>query len=255
MKLLKTYSLFIIAAVVLSCSSDGDGGDNNLTNFRSEICNNVVGPTAAYWDYANAMPIPLTQVPILKNINGQFIHSQLPYLGFPMPQGYSATEVTIPQTQTIGVNVIRNDNAVVWRYVPSTTVSANFSVNDIIATEINQMFSFYGFNGNFEVLCTQTKRANQSGGIVQDFTARLIRFGNFTGLVWVNATRIQDLGVSFASISISSGPTNEYDNLVMETFLPLSFQLLVNDRENLSDRDGDGTPDIYDREPDNPNVQ
>lgn len=256
MKSLKLFSFISLTILIVSCSSDSDGnGNNKLANFQSKICNTVTGPTAAYWDYANAMTIPLTQVPILKNTNGQFIHSQLPYLGFPLPQGYNATEITIPQTQTIGVNVIRNDNAVVWRYVPSTTVPANFSVNDIIATEINQMFNFYGFSGNFNVLCTQTKSANQSGGIVTEFTARLIQFGNFTGLVWINATRVQGLATSFVSISVSSGPTNEYNNLVVETFLPLSFQLLVNDRDTLSDRDGDGTPDIYDREPDNPKVQ
>lgn len=239
-----------------SCSSDNEGDtNNNLNNFTSQICNGITGPTAIYWDYANGIPAPLTQIPILKNTSGQFIHSQLPYIGFPMPQGFTAIEVNNPQTQTLGVNVIRNDNAVVWRYVPTSNFPANSSVNDIIATEINSMFSFYGFNGNFDVLCSETKSVNQTGNIITTFSGRLIRFGNFTGLVWINVTQVQGLANFFVSTSVSSGPTNEYNNLVMETFLPLSFQLLVTDRDNLSDRDGDGTPDIYDREPDNPNVQ
>ena len=254
MKPFKLYSLLLVITLLASCSSDNNN-DENPTNATSKICNNVTGPTAVYWDYSNGLATPLTQAPLLKNTNGQFIHSQLPYIGFPMPQGYTATEVNIPQTQTLGVNVIRNDNAVVWRYVPTSTFPANFSANDIIATEINSMFNFYGFNANFEVLCSETKSVNQTGNVITTFNGRLIRFGNFTGLVWIIVTQIEGLASFFVTSSVSSGPTNEYNNLVMDIFLPLSFQLYVNDRGTLSDRDGDGVPDIYDREPDNPNIQ
>ena len=58
-----------------------------------------------------------------------------------MPQGYTATEVLIQQTATLGVNVVRDDNNVVWRYVPTSTFQGNVDVNDILAFEINTMFS------------------------------------------------------------------------------------------------------------------
>ena len=87
------------------------------------------------------------------------------------------------------------------------------------------------------------------------FSSRLIQFGNFTGLVWVNVTAVQGLPTLSVASAVSAGPTSEFDNLVMDVFLPLSFQLLVIDRGTLSDRDNDGTPDIFDKEPDNPNVQ
>lgn len=255
MKSIKLHLLLALTILVTSCSSDNAGGDNNLANANSQICNNVTGPTAVFWDYANGLPTPLTQAPLLKNTNGQFIHSQLPYIGFPLPQGYTGIEVNILQTQTLGVNVIRNDNAVVWRYVPTSNFPANFSVNDIIATEINSMFNFYGFNGNFDLLCSETKSVNQASNVITTFSGRLIRFGNFTGLVWIIVTQVEGLANFFVSSSVSSGPTNEYNNLVMDIFLPLSFQLYVNDKGTLSDSDGDGMPDIYDREPDNPRVQ
>ncbi len=258
MKQSNLYALLMLAILVLSCSTDNNEENaNNLANFTPQInCNaNVVGPIAAYWDYANSVPPPLTQVPILQNTAGQFIHSQHPYLGFPLPQGYQGFEAQDPQTAPLGVNVIRNDNAVIWRYVPLSTFPQNFSLNDIIAREINGMFGFYNFNGNFEVLCTRTPTPISELGVNRFFTARLIRFGNFTGLVWVHVVQVQGLPTLSVASSVSAGPTNEYNNLVMDTFLPLSFQLLVRDRETLSDRDNDGTPDIFDSAPDDPKVQ
>lgn len=260
MKPLKQLCALLIIASILSCSSNNDSNENNLANYTPRInctSNTVVGPTAAYWDYGNSVPPPLTQVPIIANPGAQFIHSQHPYLGLTIPQGYTASEDTDPFTAPLGVNIIRNDNAVAWRYVPLSTYPLNFSVDDIIAREINdKMFAFYGTNGsNFEVLCKNTPPPIVENGLTRVFSSRLIRFGNFTGLVWVNVTAVQGLPTLSVASSVSAGPTNEYDNLVMDVFLPLSFQLLVSDRGTLSDRDNDGTPDIFDREPDNPNVQ
>ncbi len=255
MKLIKLCSLIILLTTIISCSSDNGGlENNNLTNFTSQICNGITGPSAIYWDYSNGIPAPLNQIPVLPNPGQQFIHSQHPYLGFIAPQGYTATEDRNQQTSPLGVNVIRNDNAAIWRYVPLSSYPTNFSVNDIIGTEINQMFNFYNFNGDFDVLCTETRTVNQ-GGLATTFSARLLRFGNFTGLVYVNVTFVQGLPTISAASSVSAGPTNEYNNLVMDTFLPLSFQLLVSDRETLSDRDNDGAPDIFDNAPDDPKVQ
>ncbi|WOD44149.1 hypothetical protein [Hwangdonia lutea] len=263
MKSIKLYGILFIILNVLSCSSDnnGDNNQNNLANYTPRInctSNTVIGPIAAYWDYGNSVPPPLAQVPILANPGTQFIHSQHPYLGLTIPQGYTALEDTDQFTAPLGVNIIRNgNNAALWRYVPLSTYPLNFTVDDIIAREINdKMFAFYGANGNnFEVLCENKPPLISENGITRVFSSRLIRFGNFTGLVWVNVTAVQGLPTLSVASSVSAGPTNEFDNLVMDVFLPLSFQLLVSDRTTLSDRDNDGTPDIFDREPDNPDVQ
>ncbi|MFD1615551.1 hypothetical protein [Gelatiniphilus marinus] len=264
MKSTKLYSILLIILIVLSCSSDNnESNENNLANYTPRInctSNTVVGPTAAYWDYGNSVPPPLTQVPIIANPGSQFIHSQHPYLGLTIPQGYTASEDTDQFTAPLGVNIIRNgnkSNAAVWRYVPLSSYPLNFSVDDIIAREINdKMFKFYGTNGNnFEVLCKNTPPPISENGLTRVFSSRLIRFGNLTGLVWVSVTAVQGLPTLSVASSISVGPTNEYDNLVMDVFLPLSFQLLVSDRGTLPDRDNDGTPDIFDKEPDNPDVQ
>lgn len=86
----------------------------------SQICNTLSGPSAIYWDNANGIPVPLTQAPLLANPGLQFIQSQYPALGFQMPQGYNGVEIFSLQLATIRVNVLRNDNAVVWRHMPAT---------------------------------------------------------------------------------------------------------------------------------------
>ncbi len=255
MKTIVLSSLIITSTILLSCNKDDDGGiANELANFSSGLTDKVTGPTAAYWDYANGNPLPLSQIPMLTDPGSQFTHTELPYLGFQMPRGYTGTQIYDQQTGSIGVNVIRNDNAVVWRYVPTSTFPGNFTLNDIIGTEINGMFNFYGFNGDFEVLDTRTKTVSQSG-ISTTFSGRLLRFGNFTAVVWVNVTVVPGLSNYFVTSSVSSAPNVEFDNMVISVFLPISYQLLVADRDTLSDRDNDGTPDIYDSQPDNPNVQ
>ena len=260
MKPLKKLFALLLILAIFSCSSNDENNENNLANYIPKIncvSSTVVGPTAAYWDYGNSVPPPLAQVPIIANPGSQFIHSQHPYLGLTIPQGYTAFEDTDQFTAPLGVNIIRSDNAAVWRYVPLSTYPLNFSVDDIIAREINdKMFNFYGTNGgDFEVLCKNTPPPISENGLTRVFSSRLIRFGNFTGLIWVSVTAVQGLPTLSVASSVSAGPTNEFDSLVMDVFLPFSFQLLVSDRGTLSDRDNDGTPDIFDKEPDNPNVQ
>ncbi len=251
MKPLKFIPFLIFTFLVASCSKD-DANDQ-LQNFQSSICNNVVGAPALYWDYAHGLPVPLTQIPTIANPGGQFIHSQYPALGFQMPAGFSGQELYIPQTQTIGVNVIRNDNNVVWRYVPSTTLQGQVGINEIIASEINGMFAFYGFNGTPQVLCTTTAQENLSVFTVF-FGARLIRFGNMTALVWARNMYDSTLNMTFTSLSLSVAPTAEFDTQVFGTFMPISFQLLVIDND-VRDSDLDGTPDHQDNFPFDPTRQ
>ena len=256
MKLTKHISLNILVLVLLvSCSKK----DNNTTqadaiaNYTSQLCNNVSGVKAIYWDGANGLQMPLTEIPLLENTQEQFIHSQYPYLGFPLPQGYTGFELYDEQTATIGVNVIRNDNQVVWRYVPTTTFPGNTTITDVMALEINQALAFYQFNGTPQVLCTETRTSSENG-ITTTFSARFINFGNYTALVWANIQNVEGLNSVFASTATTVGQATEYDDLIMSIFLPLNFQLLVIDNGVL-DSDLDGTPDSQDNFPFDPTRQ
>ncbi len=254
MKPKATVLTLLLLLIFCSCSKDDTNEQTpqqQFSNFNSSICTNLTGVSGLYWDYAHGIPVPLTQIPTIVNPGTQFIHSQYPGLGFTMPQGYSATEVVIPQVSTLGVNVVRNDNNVMWRYVPSISLQGNVNVNDIIAFEINNMFNTLGFNGTPEVVCTTTQSGTLGGTFQNTFGARFIRFGTFTALVWVNTFYEPSLNSSFASLSVSLAPTAEFDSIVFETFLPISFQLLIID-DGVRDSDADGFPDNQDNYPFDP---
>jgi len=252
MKHLNALLITLVLVLSTSCSKDDNNDQQEIQNFQS-TCENASGPTGIYWDYAKGRAVPLTQIPTIANPGGQFIHSQYPALGFQMPAGFTGQEVYIPQTQTIGVNVIRNDNNVIWRYIPSSSFVGNVQINDVIASEMNGMFAFYGFNGNFDLLCTETL-PQEIAGFTRVFGARLIRFGDKTALVWAIVMFEPTLNVTFTSVSVSVAPTAEFDSQVMNTYLPISFQLLVIDN-GVRDSDLDGTPDNQDNFPFDPTRQ
>ena len=75
-----------------------------------------------------------------------------------------------------------------------------------------------------------------------------------TAQVIINSYFETSLGSTFASVSVASGPTAEFDNLVMDVFLPIHWQLLIID-DNVRDSDLDGTPDNQDNFPFDPQRQ
>lgn len=246
----KYITLSMLLLFLSACSSDS-GGQKDLKQVQSQICSNVVGPTAMYWDFAHSLPIPLTEVPTIKNPGQQFIHSLSPLLGFTIPKGFTAYEVTDYQTATIGVNVVRDDNAVVFRWIPNTQTVGQISSTDIIASEINNMFSIFGFNGTPDVLCSTTDNSIFEG-IPSQFSARLLQFNGITAQVWVRSTYVA--GETFSAISLTVAPSNEYDQQVMNTFLPINYQLFVGRDGSFIDNNGDGVPAYEDPDDNDPNV-
>lgn len=260
MKAFKIYGLLVIIILLASCNSN----DNDAVNFANAtpqvqcITNNLVGPTAVYWDYANGIPAPFTSIPMMPNPQGTFNHPDVfTNIRFSVPQGYTVTPLSIQNT-AFGADLVRSNgntqNKVLWRYYPITSFSGSANIDQIRAFFINDlMVNEYGFNGTPTVDCAPPTQFTDFGGITRSFSSRAIRFGNIRAIIGV-AVSPTPFGSSVA-VSISAGPINEYDNLVMDVFFPISFELLLPDRDSLSDRDGDGTPDVFDPEPDNPNVK
>ncbi|WP_111308586.1 hypothetical protein [Confluentibacter sediminis] len=257
MKSTKLFFLILIASSIISCSSNDDNAANLAGATSIQGCLNVVGPTAVYWDAANGIPTPFKNIPMVANPQGTFNHPDVfTNIRFTVPQGYTATPLSV-QNLAFGVDLRRSNNdvqnKVLWRYYPLVSFATSnidqiraFAINDFLVNE-------YGFNGTPTVDCSTPNQTADFGGITRTVSNRAIRFGNTRAIISI-AVVPTPLGSS-ASISISAGPINEYDDLVMNVFFPITFELLLPDRETLSDRDGDGVPDIYDREPDNPNVQ
>lgn len=253
MKRLISLVLLALSVLILSCNSD-DGTptpNNDLQGFNSQICDNAQGPAAAYWDFAHSLPVPLTSVPVIRNPGAQFIHSQFPLLGFIIPQGFTPFEITDPQTGTIGVDVVRNDNNVVFRWIPNTQAPGQISSRSIIANEINALLAFFEFNGTPDVICT-TSANTVFETIPSEFNARLLQFGGMTAQVWVRSSFIA--GGTFSAISITAAPTAEYNTQVLDTFLPINFQLFVGNDGDIVDQDGDGFTILEDPDDQDPNV-
>ncbi|MFD2725454.1 hypothetical protein [Hyunsoonleella rubra] len=256
MKAIKLYGLLVIAILLASCSTN-DNDAVNLGNATSQQgCPNLVGPTAVYWDAANGIPAPFSSIPIMPDPKVRFTHS-FPNINmsFDVPQGYAATEIAIPNS-AFGADIRRSNNdvqnKVFWRYYPVVSFTTT-NIDQIRAIVINDLLANeYGFNGTPIIDCAPPTQVADFGGISRAVSNRAIRFGNTRAIISV-AVVPTPLGSS-ATISISAGPINEYDNLVMNVFFPITFELLLPDRESLSDRDNDGVPDIFDVAPDNPNI-
>lgn len=248
---------FLVIALTFSCNSNDDDGVQRqeqprpLQNFQSSFCPGITGPMGAYWDFGHGRLLPLNEVPVIKNPGQQFIHSRYPYLGLILPVGFTAQEINDPTTQAIGVNILRNDGLVLWKYIPSMTILGNVNAKNIVADEVNATFQNFNFNGDFNLLCTSSNTKTENGFLVQS-EARLIQFGNMTTQIGIQVLGSPSTGASFITIYKVFAPTAAYNSQVMETFLPFTYQLFVNPDNTLSDRDNDGTPDIYDSAPDDP---
>lgn len=263
MKRIKIYFVLLCIAFY-GCSTDDDSTTMqqaaSIANRVSTTCTNpdpnpnVVGFTGLYWDMANgdvAAYGELQQVPVIQNPGGQFIHSQQPLLGFTLPQGFSAFESA--GQNVVGADVIRNDNQVVYRWVPLATVFQPLvPTQTIIEQEINSMLSFFGFQGQPEVLCTRT--AQQNNILPQEFNGRLLRFNGMIAQVWVIGTYVDGLGSSSFAISVSVAPEAEYETQIQETFLPFIFQLFVRPDGEFIDKDGDGFDNLVDPNDCDPNI-
>lgn len=254
---MKYSGLFFLSTLFLlfGCSKDDDSSVDELQNVQAQFCNNFSGPAAAYWNMANGIFVPLPDFPVIANPGGRITNDLQPLLSLEYPQGYRGFQIIDNQTATLGLDILRNDNAVFFRWIPVSTSFNIDSFDDIIAREINTMFGVYGHNGNFDVVCTRTI-SQEFDGLLVNFNARLLRFGEFTGLIWVRSVLVPGLGNVNSAIQIAAAPTDEFDVRTLDTFLPFNFQLHVRpDGGGFIDNDMDGSPAHLDPDDNDPNVR
>lgn len=247
-----TPFLPLILILLFGSACNRDGIDPRAT---SNICTNVTGPEAVYWDVRNGIPrgdLP-GGVPTIKNPGGTFGHPGFPLLGFQYPVGWTPETLTDPTGTTVGVNLIRNDNAAIYRYV-SYQAQGFVAIDDVRAFEINTMLDFFGNPGAVQVECRNDTTDNSLGNIVRAASTRFIRAGTLSAMVNVNLTYVDGLPTTFIAVQITAGPTAEHDALIVDTFLPIDWQMLIKPGDSAldKDRDGDGVNDVNDRFPDDP---
>lgn len=253
--MVRLFFLFLATGILIGCSKNDETSQQELLgNIVSQICPNVRGVQALYWDVNNGVlrgDIP-GGLPTIKNPGDHYIHSGYPALGFQMPRGYRAVELRDDLNGTIGVNVLRNDDNALWRYV-TTRFFGRTNANDVLQVELNQMLTSLGLNSQQVSVVCSNGAAQQLAPDMQSTTATaLVRAGNFTALLAVNVNVLVSSGTSFIGIQMTLGPTAEYDALVLDAFLPIGYQLLFINRERVQDSDGDGVPDHLDGFPFDP---
>src|SRR5690554_6845418 len=248
-------ALFICVLLYSGCNRDDAGPDEQdpIADLRSQQCANVTGMEALHWDLFNSIPrgdIP-GGLPTVRNVGGHFIHSGYPGLGFSYPTGYQAFELRDNATQTIGVDVVRNDSRAVWRYM-TTTFFGVTNAEQVIQAEINQMLNFLGSTGNVQVICSNSGTQQLTATTINTGGALLVRAGEFSGLIGVTVTAEHSGGgMSFIAVQLCFAPTAEYDMVALEAFLPIMWQLLYREG-SWRDSDGDGVPDHLDNFPNDP---
>ncbi len=250
------FGLFLIIITALISCKKQDDVTETINNVPSQICSNVTGITGLYWDLSNGIhrtDIP-GGVPTLQSSGGTFSHPVLPLLGFEYPAGYSALPLTNSQTKLVGVNVLRQDNNVLWRYY-SNTFSGQVRADQINESELNTFLNGFGFTTNqVQQLCSNTTSPQGTSYLITMFSTLLIQVGNMTAQFVTTVNYAADLNTTFYNTQVSFGPSNEYETVVMTTFLPIQWQLLYTG-EGYLDSDGDGVADVNDNFPFDPKRQ
>ena len=253
----KSFTLIILIIFFAACNNGEDEQVNpDINNIISQNCSNVRGAEGLYWDLSNGIPrtdLPGFVPPTVSVAGGAFLHPDFPPLSFEFPAGY-ATE-TLRGPSTAGVNLVRQDNQVIWRWL-TTTANGFPSARALRQEEIGRMLQFLGVNNNnLQLICLNEGQVSPVAGINIRRSISFIRAGQFSAMISAEVTQVDGLPTSSVTFRLSAGPTAEYDQLVFDTFLAIEFQMLYGPDGEIVDRDRDGTPDDQDRFPDDPNRQ
>ncbi len=237
------FLVILLTVSLIQCKKNNN--NNNLQTIKSQICDQVTGMEAIYWDIMNGVPrgdIP-GGIPTIKSLGGTYINPYHPLLGFPYPSGYQP--FTDNTQGAIGVNLIRQDNQAIWRYT-LISISGTASAQQVVNNEISNLQQFMGTNATVQTVCANQSSNVPGSGILQNSVSRFIRFGNFSATVNVSVTSTS--GISQLAIAVSSSPTNQFPGEIQNTFLPIAWELLFTNGTT-KDTDGDGYPDSIDKFP------
>lgn len=213
-----------------ACSS----GFGPLDGATSQLCSDVNGLEAIYFDLVNGVPrgdLPSTAYTIPFDID----FNQSPYsnqtnllLGFMVPQGWNVAHgqdlsgFGIPGT-TVAADLTRADNRAVWRYVLNSQVTGGFSSQAILEAEINTRIAALGNPGAVTSVCAVNA---QTTGILgpESVAARLLRVGDFTLVSRVHVIVIPGTSAFYSSFT-SVAPTSESEQVINDIFVPMITQL------------------------------
>ena len=249
-------SAFVALTLLASLAAAGCEGDATAPLAETpSTCPGLPGVEGLFWDIMNGVPrgdIP-GGVPTIANPGGTYRHPAVPLLGFQYPAGYTPSTDRTPNA--IGVNVVRNDNQGLWRYSQIALLSPVRAV-DVLNAEANSVIDFLGGNPNqVQVVCERQESIpvdHLAPGFTVEVANAMIRFNGFTS-VMTNSVTTTPTGLRSITVQKTAAPTAEHEAEILETFLPISYQLLFTGGGGGNrDSDGDGVPDDQDQCPNTP---
>ncbi|HEV7732405.1 MAG TPA: hypothetical protein VGR62_09610 [Candidatus Binatia bacterium] len=231
-------------AAALGGTCAGGGGSPVDT---SSICPGITGGLAAYWDWLNGVFHPLAQIPTAGGLWPPYQHPGYPLLGFRYPPDW--TPSTIAAEPTLGVNLLRNDGAALWREV-GTWGDVSVGPRAWRDGEINAVLEYLGNPGPVTTICVNEETAPVAAGVTAAGSNIVLTAGNFTIIIKATTTAVEGLGGGQILANTIFGPTAEFGQLSFDVFLPIHFQLFIG--SSTQDSDFDGVPDGQDNFPNDP---
>ena len=244
--------VFALAA----CGTNNDDGDvdpfDQVDGRTSAQCPELSGMEALAWDYYNGEIVTDPVLPPPLPLGGTYSHTDFPLLGFTHPPGWTPFELR--DFGVTGVNLIRDDDRAIWRYV-SLVIDGAPTSGEVIDFEVVALRDFFGLAGAGAVVCRQqfTGELSPGTGIIGDQHNVLIRIEGQSLILNTRVTTVPDLPQRNVYVHLVSAPTTEWPDRLYDTFIAIDWQMLVGGSGDSSDRDGDGWLDQFDDFPDDPN--
>jgi len=273
--------VLLAALTSISCGgggggSSGDGpntdpgpnpGPSPVALATTATCDNISGASAQYWDlntgiFRPDVPLESTLPPAVPG--GTFFHPRLG-LTFIFPAGWNATAIidsftsanqpveVIAGNVTVlaGASVLRNDGRALWRLL-STLEANTTSAQQRLNEEIQRVLNGFGITDQPTELCSFAGPGSV-GGIPGFTSASYLRTSEFIIQVSVSQTLLPFTISQPNQLATTTvvAPINDFDREILDTYLPISFQLFVGGSSEPEcsdgmDNDGDGAVDQND---------
>jgi len=267
MKFFKYLLTLSLTINLLACGGGGNG--NQRSTATSELCQELTGLEAIYWDFTHGslrtdLPDTAFTIPF------QVDFSQSPYtnrnsvlLGFTsIPQGWVISDsvdvsgFAFPSLFA-GADLARTDNRAVWRYIFHAQVMGGYTSASILDAELNAMLNLIG---NPTITTEECQINRQQNGIIgpESLAAKVVRAGDFTIMARVHVTVPTGLGgIGYYAGYLSLAPTAENATLINDIFFPMITQLYGGGSSpsqcaDGQDNDGDGLTDLADPQCESP---
>ena len=116
---------------------------------------------------------------------------------------------------------MRNDGQAFYKHATEVT-QLGFSGDDLFQAQVGRVLQTFGLNSDQVVRICESDRQSLAGTIPRRLVSRYYEAGPYTFII---SFGFIDSGVGLQSIStkVAAGPTQEYDQLAAETFVPIKW--------------------------------